>query len=121
MGFTSVYRSLTEIFPQVDARMLRAVAIEHPKDADEAAAVVLSDILPSWPSHSRNKSTPSISEREVRAVRWEIPCPLAHIRLSIYSLWTESDHVHKNHVHIRPCPSKPIFIWVAMGPINDHL
>ncbi|KAG2267459.1 hypothetical protein Bca52824_062014 [Brassica carinata] len=65
MGFTSVYRSLTEIFPQVDARMLRAVAIEHPKDADEAAAVVLSDILPSWPSHSRNKSTPSISEREV--------------------------------------------------------
>ncbi|KAF8111765.1 hypothetical protein N665_0073s0117 [Sinapis alba] len=69
MGFTSVYRSLTEIFPQIDARMLRAVAIEHPKDADEAASVVLSDILPSLPSlstPSRNKSSPSISERKER-------------------------------------------------------
>ncbi|XP_056859444.1 uncharacterized protein LOC130508171 isoform X1 [Raphanus sativus] len=68
MGFTSVYRSLTEIFPQIDARMLRAVAIEHPKDADEAAAVVLSEILPSLPplsTHSRNKASPSVSARQV--------------------------------------------------------
>nr|VDD41413.1 unnamed protein product [Brassica oleracea] len=62
MGFTSVYRSLTQIFPQVDARMLRAVAIEHPKDPDEAASVVLSEILPSLPTdstQSRTKSSPS--------------------------------------------------------------
>uniref|UniRef100_A0A1J3FWZ8 CUE domain-containing protein n=1 Tax=Noccaea caerulescens TaxID=107243 RepID=A0A1J3FWZ8_NOCCA len=72
MGFSSVYRSLTEIFPQIDARILRAVAIEHPKDADEAAAVVLSEIVPSLPSnlshylnHSLNKSSGSISAREV--------------------------------------------------------
>ncbi|WZZ56384.1 hypothetical protein YC2023_056491 [Brassica napus] len=61
MGFTSVYRSLTQIFPQVDARMLRAVAIEHPKDPDEAASVVLSEILPSLPTdstQSRTKSSP---------------------------------------------------------------
>lgn len=31
---------------QVDARLLRAVAIEHPKDADAAAEVVLTEILP---------------------------------------------------------------------------
>ncbi|WZZ19917.1 uncharacterized protein LOC106423059 isoform X1 [Brassica napus] len=68
MGFTSVYRSLTQIFPQVDARMLRAVAIEHPKDPDEAASVVLSEILPSLPTDSTqslSKSSPSIPEREV--------------------------------------------------------
>ncbi|KAG7652910.1 hypothetical protein ISN44_As01g002340 [Arabidopsis suecica] len=72
MGFGSVYRSLTEIFPQIDARILRAVAIEHPKDADEAAAVVLSEIIPSFSSNlshnltqSSNKSSSSISEREV--------------------------------------------------------
>lgn len=69
MGFTSVYRSLTQIFPQVDARLLRAVAIEHPKDPDESASVVLSEILPSLPSDStpsRTKSSsPSIPEREV--------------------------------------------------------
>ncbi|ESQ36601.1 hypothetical protein EUTSA_v10007330mg [Eutrema salsugineum] len=71
MGFSSVYRSLTEIFPQIDARILRAVAIEHPKDADEAAAVVLSEIVPSLPSNlsnnvteSWNKLSGSISERE---------------------------------------------------------
>ncbi|XP_020870315.1 uncharacterized protein LOC9325515 isoform X3 [Arabidopsis lyrata subsp. lyrata] len=72
MGFGSVYRSLTEIFPQIDARILRAVAIEHPKDADEAAAVVLSEIIPSFSSNlshnltqSSNKSSGSISDREV--------------------------------------------------------
>ncbi|CAA0160137.1 unnamed protein product [Arabidopsis thaliana] len=72
MGFGSVYRSLTEIFPQIDARILRAVAIEHPKDADEAAAVVLSEIIPSFSSNlfhnftqSSYKSSGSISEREV--------------------------------------------------------
>ncbi|XP_010481831.1 PREDICTED: uncharacterized protein LOC104760580 [Camelina sativa] len=71
MGFGSVYRALTEIFPQIDARILRAVAIEHPKDADEAAAVVLSDILPSFTSdlphnltQSSNMSSASISERQ---------------------------------------------------------
>ncbi|CAN8295802.1 unnamed protein product [Cochlearia groenlandica] len=63
MGSSSVFLSLTEIFPQIDARILKAVAIEHPKDADEAAAVVLSEIVPSLPTNSsvnfirpRNKS-----------------------------------------------------------------
>ncbi|CAJ1969219.1 unnamed protein product [Sphenostylis stenocarpa] len=46
MGFNSVYRSLQELFPQVDARLLRAVAIEHPKDADLAAGVVLAEVIP---------------------------------------------------------------------------
>jgi len=56
---------------QIDARILRAVAIEHPKDADEAAAVVLSEIIPSFSSNlfhnftqSSYKSSGSISERE---------------------------------------------------------
>ncbi|WJX12207.1 hypothetical protein P8452_02729 [Trifolium repens] len=47
MGFNSVYRSLQDIFPNVDSRLLRAVAIEHPKDADMAAEVVLTEIMPS--------------------------------------------------------------------------
>ncbi|CAI8602974.1 unnamed protein product [Vicia faba] len=47
MGFNSVYRSLQDIFPQVDSRLLRAVAIEHPKDADIAAEIVLTEIIPS--------------------------------------------------------------------------
>lgn len=46
MGFNSVYRSLLDIFPQVDSRLLRAVAIEHSKDADMAAEVVLTEIIP---------------------------------------------------------------------------
>ncbi|PON65777.1 Ubiquitin system component Cue [Parasponia andersonii] len=46
MGFNSVYRSLQEIFPQIDARILKAVAIEHSKDADAAADGILTDVLP---------------------------------------------------------------------------
>ncbi|RDX84016.1 hypothetical protein CR513_34994, partial [Mucuna pruriens] len=46
MGFNTVYRSLQEIFPQVDGRLLRAVAIEHPKDADLAAGIVLAEVIP---------------------------------------------------------------------------
>lgn len=46
MGFKKVYRALQEIFPEVDSRILRAVAIEHCKDADTAVEVVLSEVIP---------------------------------------------------------------------------
>ncbi|XP_059438564.1 uncharacterized protein LOC132171297 [Corylus avellana] len=46
MGFNFVYRCLQEVFPKVDSRLLRAVAIEHPKDADQAVDVVLKEIIP---------------------------------------------------------------------------
>ncbi|XP_013586270.1 PREDICTED: uncharacterized protein LOC106295045 isoform X3 [Brassica oleracea var. oleracea] len=50
---------------QVDARMLRAVAIEHPKDPDEAASVVLSEILPSLPTDSTQSRTKSSPKRDL--------------------------------------------------------
>ncbi|XP_077240642.1 uncharacterized protein LOC143881454 [Tasmannia lanceolata] len=46
MGFNSVFRSLLEVFPQVDVRVLKAVAIEHSKDADAAVGFILSEVLP---------------------------------------------------------------------------
>ncbi|XP_057964037.1 uncharacterized protein LOC131155125 [Malania oleifera] len=46
MGFNSVYRALQDVFPQVDARMLKAVAIEHSKDADAAVEFILVEVLP---------------------------------------------------------------------------
>lgn len=71
MGFNSVYKALQDVFPQVDSRLLRAVAIEHPKDADLAVEVVLVDIIPhlseqsqSPPVNFSNKveNTPSLFE-----------------------------------------------------------
>ncbi|KAF8053290.1 hypothetical protein N665_1436s0006 [Sinapis alba] len=57
MGSKIVYRSLIELFPQIDARILKAVAIEHPKDADVAAAVVISEIVPKfYPDQPENKT-----------------------------------------------------------------
>lgn len=53
MGFTSVYRTLQDVFPQVDSRILRAVAIEHSKDADVAVEVVIDEVLP----HLREQPT----------------------------------------------------------------
>uniref|UniRef100_A0A2P2LLJ0 CUE domain-containing protein n=1 Tax=Rhizophora mucronata TaxID=61149 RepID=A0A2P2LLJ0_RHIMU len=52
MGFKSVYRSLVDVFPQVDSRLLRAFAIEHSKDPDVAVEIVLSEVLPYLSKHS---------------------------------------------------------------------
>lgn len=50
---------------QIDARILKAVAIEHPKDADVAAAIVISEIVPKFypdladdPSSQPDNKTP---------------------------------------------------------------
>ncbi|KAG8473930.1 hypothetical protein CXB51_033662 [Gossypium anomalum] len=65
MGFKKVYKCLMDIFPQVDSRILKAVAIENSKDVDAAAEIVLSEILPylskqtvAGSSSSRNWSPP---------------------------------------------------------------
>ncbi|KAI3979864.1 hypothetical protein MKX01_042518 [Papaver californicum] len=46
MSFTSVYRLLQEIFPEVDFRLLRAVAVENPNNPDVAVEEVLNMGLP---------------------------------------------------------------------------
>ncbi|KAG8370711.1 hypothetical protein BUALT_Bualt13G0011700 [Buddleja alternifolia] len=56
MGFNKVYKSLLEVFPQVDSRALRAVAIEHSKDADAAVEAVLVEIIPFFAERSRPSS-----------------------------------------------------------------
>lgn len=39
--------ALLEVFPQVDPRILRAVAVENSNDADVAVSVVLAEVMPS--------------------------------------------------------------------------
>ncbi|KAF6136373.1 hypothetical protein GIB67_028063 [Kingdonia uniflora] len=46
MGFNSVFKTLQEVFPQVDVRILKAAAIEHSKDADLAVEFILLEALP---------------------------------------------------------------------------
>lgn len=46
MGFSSVYQTLKELFPQVDTRLLKAVAIEHAEDPDGAVESILIEVLP---------------------------------------------------------------------------
>ncbi|XP_073063419.1 uncharacterized protein [Primulina eburnea] len=46
MGIDKVYSSLQELFPEIDARVIRAVAIEHSKDPDAAVEAVLEEIIP---------------------------------------------------------------------------
>lgn len=55
MGFEEVYASLQRLFPQIDARALRAVSIEHCKDVDAAVVSVLEEIIPFF----TEKSTPN--------------------------------------------------------------
>ncbi|CAL2280908.1 unnamed protein product [Prunus armeniaca] len=58
MGFNAVYGCLKEVFPQVDFRLLRAVAIEHPTDADAAVLDVLTE-LPSLNRRSLSLVSPA--------------------------------------------------------------
>ncbi|XWS76439.1 hypothetical protein CRYUN_Cryun01aG0176300 [Craigia yunnanensis] len=46
MGFNKVSQCLLDIFPQVDSRILKAVAIENSKDVNAAVEIVLSEIMP---------------------------------------------------------------------------
>ncbi|KAL5701706.1 hypothetical protein ACHQM5_027017 [Ranunculus cassubicifolius] len=47
MSFATLYNTLQELFPQVDHRVLKAVSIEHRKDADAAVEFILNEVLPS--------------------------------------------------------------------------
>ncbi|KAJ4956426.1 hypothetical protein NE237_013209 [Protea cynaroides] len=61
MSYNSVFQSLQEVFPQVDIRVLKAVAIEHSKDIDTAVECVLFEVLPNlrFPSESHRTLTDS--------------------------------------------------------------
>ncbi|KAL0419928.1 UNVERIFIED_CONTAM: hypothetical protein Sradi_1406300 [Sesamum radiatum] len=46
MGFSEVYKYLQELFPMVDARAIRAVALEHSNDAAAAVVAVVEEVIP---------------------------------------------------------------------------
>lgn len=46
MAFKQVFYALQEVFPQIDLRILKAVASEYSSDVDAAGEFVLSDVLP---------------------------------------------------------------------------
>jgi len=52
-----VFRSLQELFPQVDHRILKAIAIEHRKDVDSAVVAVLDEVMPSMTGSAGALST----------------------------------------------------------------
>ncbi|GJX85110.1 stress response protein NST1 [Tanacetum coccineum] len=66
MGFSSVYKVLQDVFPQVDSRLLRAYAIEHAKDVDVAVEAVLAEIIPTLPAEPAKVSSPKNSESTLK-------------------------------------------------------
>lgn len=64
MGFNSVYQCLLSIFPEVDKRMLKAVAIENSNNVDAAAETILTEVIPylskSSASSSSQNGTPTV-------------------------------------------------------------
>ncbi|KAL6634788.1 hypothetical protein ACP70R_027459 [Stipagrostis hirtigluma subsp. patula] len=62
-----VFRSLQELFPQVDQRILKAIAIEHRKDVDSAVVAVLDEVMPSMiglagASSTQHEVVPSMAD-----------------------------------------------------------
>ncbi|KAL9252365.1 hypothetical protein AKJ16_DCAP18399 [Drosera capensis] len=105
MGFNMVYRSLVELFPQVDIRILKAVAIEHPKDVEGAVEVVLIEVVP----YIRQSDARSVS-----SVKTETACiqPIAETCGS-----TGDDNCqpwNSNDIGSMPCASS------TTPPVADH-
>ncbi|WOG83705.1 hypothetical protein DCAR_0102882 [Daucus carota subsp. sativus] len=71
MGLNSVYRHLQEVFPTIDTRVLRAVAIENSKDSQVAAKVVLEEIIPFLPVKSESFN----SANEINSCSFEAVSP----------------------------------------------
>ncbi|KVI03936.1 hypothetical protein Ccrd_017743 [Cynara cardunculus var. scolymus] len=93
MGFNSVYRVLQDIFQQVDSRILRAVAIEHPKDADVAVEVVLAEVIPRLSEQSRTnkgKSSLSLSEDGARTGQFEATMDSGDVLPCLSEQYTEA-------------------------------
>ncbi|XP_077219445.1 uncharacterized protein LOC143853528 isoform X2 [Tasmannia lanceolata] len=68
MGFNLVFRSLQEVFPQVDVRVLRAVAIEHSKDVNAAVEFILFEILPTMCTPQDAKHTVSDNQEPMHSL-----------------------------------------------------
>ncbi|KAJ3686916.1 hypothetical protein LUZ61_016080 [Rhynchospora tenuis] len=52
MSYMGVFESLRELFPQVDARILKAASIEHANNVDAAVDFILQEVIPSIPEPS---------------------------------------------------------------------
>ncbi|KAM1150693.1 hypothetical protein ACFX2I_031140 [Malus domestica] len=63
MGFNAVFGCLKEVFPQVDFRILKAIAIEHPFDAD--AAVL--DVINEFPNLATQSFLSAVSPTQVQS------------------------------------------------------
>ncbi|XP_009347708.2 uncharacterized protein LOC103939346 [Pyrus x bretschneideri] len=63
MGFNAVFGCLKEVFPQVDFRILKAIAIEHPFDAD--AAVL--DVINEFPNLATQSFSSAFSPTQVQS------------------------------------------------------
>ncbi|XP_042007196.1 uncharacterized protein LOC121755838 isoform X2 [Salvia splendens] len=66
MSFRKVYETLQDLFPLIDVRVLKAVAIEHSKDVDEAVVAVIDEIIPFLASHSVCERNPEVEGDIVR-------------------------------------------------------
>nr|XP_018684268.1 PREDICTED: uncharacterized protein LOC103992430 [Musa acuminata subsp. malaccensis] len=70
MTLKSVLRALQEVFPQIDLRILRAVAVEYSEDVDAAVEFILSDVLPiiTEPAEASNPYISLDAEQSLNAV-----------------------------------------------------
>ncbi|CAK7348180.1 unnamed protein product [Dovyalis caffra] len=85
-----------DVFPQVDSRILKAVAIEHSKDADLAVEVVLLEVIPFLSRQSAVPSPPhgesSLSLPSDEEAEHEKQTGLRHRRvISVKSLGSSSE------------------------------
>lgn len=74
---------------QVDSRLLRAVAIEHPKDADIAAEIVLTEIIPSISKKLLPVTPPEDSPRVVVNLEGVSTCFVYAFHISLFLVYIE--------------------------------
>ncbi|GAB2234292.1 hypothetical protein Drorol1_Dr00003539 [Drosera rotundifolia] len=105
MGFSMVYRSLVELFPQVDIRILKAVAIECPKDVEGAVEIILTEVVP----YVRQNDARSVSSAKTETASIQV--------IAETSGSTGNDNCQPGNIKdqgLMPCASS------TTPPVEDH-
>ncbi|KAJ6794873.1 laminin subunit beta-1-like [Iris pallida] len=107
MAYKEVFRFLQEVFPQVDLRILKAVALEHPKDADAAAEFILSEILPSTRAPTEASYTVDDAEETRRLTGEDMPVGMQYIDISSQRQGAEDENASVLSGSLVACESDP--------------
>ncbi|CAM0882208.1 unnamed protein product [Alopecurus aequalis] len=113
MAFKQVFCALREVFPQVDLRILKAVASQYSSDVDAAVGFVFSDVLPAYQQGNKIEKCSHIEDKVV-INETEIPTAAMNSLLQEHYAQVGSSLTYATEPHMIEYEQS------ASGGCNDH-